>query len=338
MDTGDYMMMQNALSSFNNTLANNANVLMASNMSKSDQRFSEKMSNLAWERNLEAWRMQNEYNLPSAQYQRQLEGLKANGLNPNLVYGNSSSVGGAAGSVSPYRFEGYHSTAVPRFSGPEPVQSLLTTQLLQSQVAASEANARLISARADNEAARGPGISAKSDYAAAHWNYILSHLDDEESAWRSEQALRYWKGQAALSTADILKNKASMSYIDAAMAEWLNTTNVPGLDMTYRQYMDSYSAMLPAAQFQSLKAAVLNVASQIAFRSKQGKMIDLKMEYQRYANYFARFGRSIGDNWLNLVLSGMRMLFGDDWTDKALEGASDFGESWLNMPATYPGP
>ena len=86
----DWMMMNAALQSFNNTLANNANVIMASNQSDKDRKFSREMSDLAWERNIEAWQMQNAYNLPRKQYRRQLEGLIANGLNPNLVYGNSS--------------------------------------------------------------------------------------------------------------------------------------------------------------------------------------------------------------------------------------------------------
>ena len=164
-----------ALSSFNNTLANNANVIMASQTSSQDRKFSREMSDLAWDRNLEAWRMQNEYNLPVNQYARQVEGLQMNGLNPNLVYGNSSSVSGAAGGVSPYKFEGYHSTAVPRFSGVDPFQSLLSTRLLQTQVEAQEAQNRLINARADNELARNPGVSAKADEAAFRWNYIVNN-------------------------------------------------------------------------------------------------------------------------------------------------------------------
>ena len=105
MDGYDYLMMGQALQSFNNTLANNANVILAAQTDTEDRKFSREMSQLAWERNLEAWNMQNEYNLPVNQYQRQLEGIQANGLNPNLVYGNSSSVSGAAGGISPYKFD-----------------------------------------------------------------------------------------------------------------------------------------------------------------------------------------------------------------------------------------
>ena len=145
------MMALQALQSMNNALANSANVIVASQTSKQDRKFSREMTNLAWQRNLEAWNMQNEYNLPVNQYARQLEGLQANGLNPNLVYGNSSSVSGAAGGVSPYRFEGYHSTAVPQFRSIQPIQELLSTKLMQTQIATQEAQADLIRARTDKD-------------------------------------------------------------------------------------------------------------------------------------------------------------------------------------------
>lgn len=327
-----------ALQSFNNSLTNNANVLMASQTSREDRKFSERMSNLAWERNLEAWRMQNEYNLPANQYARQLEGLQVNGLNPNLVYGNSSSVGGAAGSVSPYKFENIHSTVVPQFNKIDSYESLLSTRLLQTQIAAAEANSRLINARADNEAARLPGIEARSNEVASRWNYIFNHIDDQESAWRAEQALTYWKGQASFSTAEILKNRASMSYFEAAMAEYMNTTLVPGTQLTYQQYLEQYKSMLPAAQFARLKAESLDISSRIAFRKKQGELVDLKKIYQGYANKFARYGRSIGSNWANVLFALLESVFGEDIFSGAKDVLSGLGETQLDMPQTYPGP
>lgn len=304
----DYMTLQ-YFSALNNTLANNANVILASKTSRQDRKFSREMSDLAWQRNLEAWNMQNEYNTPANQYARQLEGLRVNGLNPNLVYGNSGAVTGSAGSVSPYKFEGYHSTAVPQFRNLDSIQNLLSTRLLQTQIAAQEAQNKLINARADNELARNPGLVAKSGEAAARWNYILNHMDDQESAWRASQALEYWKGQQALSNAEILKNKASISYYEAAMAQWLNTAIVPGTELTYRQYMEQYKALLPEAQWSNFKEATLNFASQIAYRKKQGDMLDLKMIYQEYVNKFARFGRAIGGDWVTTLLSGLYELY-----------------------------
>lgn len=309
MSYQDDMMAMQALQSMNNALANSANVIVAANTSKQDRKFSREMSDLSWQRNIEAWNMQNEYNLPVNQYARQLEGLQANGLNPNLVYGNSSSVSGAAGGMAPYRFDGYHSTAVPQFHGIQPIQELLQTKLMQTQIATQEAQADLIKARADNESARTPGIVAKSEEAAARWNYILDHLDDQQSAWRAEQAMTYWKGQQSFSTAEILKNKASMSYYEAAMAEWLNTTEVPGTGYTYQQYMERYKAMIPSREFDRLKWDSLNLASLIAFRVKQGQLVDLKQEYQRYVNQFAKYGRAIGNDWVSTLISGMMFLF-----------------------------
>ena len=54
--------------------------------------------------NVEFWKMQNRYNLPSEQMKR----LKAAGLNPNLIYGSSpAGASGAAGSISPAKAAPY---------------------------------------------------------------------------------------------------------------------------------------------------------------------------------------------------------------------------------------
>ncbi|QCS36954.1 DNA pilot protein [Tortoise microvirus 33] len=55
----------------------------------------QKMSDLEYQRNLEQWHLQNEYNSPAQQRQRLVEA----GLNPNLVYGSgTASAGNATGS------------------------------------------------------------------------------------------------------------------------------------------------------------------------------------------------------------------------------------------------
>lgn len=299
-----------AIQSFNNSLANNANVIMASQTSKADRKFSERMSNLAWERNLEAWRMQNEYNLPSNVYARQLEGLRVNGLNPNLVYGGSSSVSGAAGSVSPYKLEGYHSTAVPQFRGDNGILGLLNTRLLQTQIAAAEANNRLINARAANEESRNPGILAKSNEASYRWNLIRENLlDNYDEAVRGTLASEYWKGVKSQNDAELSSYQKQIKFYDAVTAEWLNTTEAPGTGMTYRQYMEHCRAFLPGAQYDKLKSDVLNIASEISYRAQQGELLELKQEFQRYVNRLARYGRSLGNDWITLLISGLQEIF-----------------------------
>lgn len=308
----DWMTMQ-AMASLSNSLTNNANVIMANNTKRQDRAFSREMSDLAWQRNIEAWNMQNEYNLPVNQYARQLEGLLANGLNPNLVYGNSSSVGGAAGSVAPYKFEGYHSTVVPQFRGDSGIQSLLSTRLLQTQVAAQEAQNRLLNARADNEEARTPGIAAKSDEAAYRWNYIQSDiLDSYDAAIRAKVSLEYWKGVQGEYTASLIRDKSNVQYYEASIAEWLNTTIVPGTSMTYRQYAEHYKAFLTSEQFEYLKHQTAYIIDRCAYLKKQGEFLDLRKEYQEYVNKFAKLGRTLGNDWLNTLFSGLITLF-ENW-------------------------
>lgn len=59
----------------------------------------------ARKQNVEFWKMQNKYNLPSAQMQR----LKDAGLNPNLIYGSSpAGAGGNAGAISPAKAAPYN--------------------------------------------------------------------------------------------------------------------------------------------------------------------------------------------------------------------------------------
>ena len=323
----DWMTMQ-ALSAFNQSLTDNANVLLASQTSREDRNFSREMSDLAWQRNLEAWNMQNAYNMPANQYARQLEGLRVNGLNPNLVYGSSSSIGGSAGSVSPYKFENIHSTAVPRFGGVDPIQSVLSTRLLQTQIQAQEANNRLINARADNEEARLPGTKAKADEAAYRWNYISDNIiDSYEAGLRAQVATEYWKGVQVEYNAHYAKDRSTIEYYEAVTAEWLNTARVPGTDLTYRQYLEQYKAFMSEAQYENVKKSTLNMASQIAYRKKQGEMLDLKMEYQRYVNKFAALGRTLGNDWVSLLLSGLMYVF--DKGGKRSPNALPYQDPWL---------
>lgn len=322
----DYMMWMQALNSFNNSLANASNVYMTAQTDDDDRAFSERMTRDAWQHNIDVWNMQNEYNLPINQYKRQLEGLRANGLNPNLVYGSSSGVSGQAGSIAPMGFQGYHSTAVPKFGPIDSVDSLLSTRLLQTQIAAQEANVRLINAKADNEAGRLPGTKAKAEEAAYRWNYIKDNISDSyEAGIRAQEATKYWKGVEVEYNAHTAKYKSDIQYYDLCAAEWLNTTKVPGTELTYKQFYEQYKAMIPGAEFAKLKAAVLDIASQMTYRAKQGRLLDLKIEYQGYVNKYAALGRSLGNNWLNTLFSGLMWLWdnnGDvsDWLYKQFPG------------------
>lgn len=63
-------------------------------MQRKQNKFNKQEAELAYQREIDMWNLQNAYNDPSAQMAR----LRAAGLNPNMVYGQSS--GGAAGQSS----------------------------------------------------------------------------------------------------------------------------------------------------------------------------------------------------------------------------------------------
>jgi hypothetical protein len=74
------------------------------------------------DKNIEFWKMQNQYNTPAAQMQR----LKDAGLNPNLIYGSSpAGASGSAGSIAP-------SKPAP-YAIKDPTQSIAQMQLLKAQ-------------------------------------------------------------------------------------------------------------------------------------------------------------------------------------------------------------
>lgn len=77
----------------------------------------------AYNRNIELWNMNNQYNSPAEQMKR----LKEAGLNPNLVYGNGSVVGntsGQAAGATPY--------GVTKNSKQSLIDELAQTQVLES--------------------------------------------------------------------------------------------------------------------------------------------------------------------------------------------------------------
>lgn len=57
------------------------------------------MAEYAYNKDLEMWNLQNQYNSPEMQMRR----LKSAGLNPNLIYGSSSVVGNVSGSMPQYQ-------------------------------------------------------------------------------------------------------------------------------------------------------------------------------------------------------------------------------------------
>lgn len=69
--------------------------LLGMSSQSSANRQNMELAKYSFDRNVDMWNMQNEYNLPI----NQMERLRAAGLNPNLVYGNGSVTGNTIGSA-----------------------------------------------------------------------------------------------------------------------------------------------------------------------------------------------------------------------------------------------
>ena len=70
--------------------------LFGANQARKNRAFQERMYKQQVQDTIDFWKMQNEYNLPSAVYARELQGLRDNNLNPYLMYSNGVPTGNLA--------------------------------------------------------------------------------------------------------------------------------------------------------------------------------------------------------------------------------------------------
>lgn len=130
-----------------------------------------------YERSIAMWRLQNQYNDPSAQMER----LKRAGLNPNLVYGQGTQV--TAGPVPNAEIE------TPQVNLPRAVSSHFDTRMrvaqtdnlaAQNKVLVNQAD--LISAQAENVRATTPGRVVDSR--------LKGRLEDINADYRAQEHQR----------------------------------------------------------------------------------------------------------------------------------------------------
>lgn len=109
-------------------------------------RVQKELQDYSFDKNLEAWRMQNEYNSPIAQMDR----LQDAGLNPNLVYGSGSTAGLQSGPSPKYNMPGVD-TKKPGLDQLDVIGAYQSIKMMQAQIANVESNTKLTEARERNE-------------------------------------------------------------------------------------------------------------------------------------------------------------------------------------------
>ena len=116
----------------------------------------------AYQRNLQMWNLQNEYNSPTQQMAR----LRAAGLNPNLVYGNGVT-GNSSGSAPQYQPADIKRAELSPYRGwnqglSDAVSNFLAFRSNRAQVENMEAQNSLIRQQTATEATRQANIAAST--------------------------------------------------------------------------------------------------------------------------------------------------------------------------------
>lgn len=137
---------------------NKANMEIAKYQSQWQQQENEK----AYQRSLEMWNLQNEYNSPTQQMAR----IRAAGLNPNLVYGNGVA-GNSAGSTPQYEPARFNAPTMQAYRGwnlgiSDAVSQFLAYRTVKAQVDNMEAQNSLIRQQTATEATRQANVAAST--------------------------------------------------------------------------------------------------------------------------------------------------------------------------------
>lgn len=137
---------------------NKANMEIAKYQAQWQQQENEK----AYQRSLNMWNLQNEYNSPTQQMAR----IRAAGLNPNLVYGNGVT-GNSSGSTPQYEPAKFNAPTMQAYRGwnlgiSDAISQFLAYRTAKAQVDNMEAQNRLIRQQVATEATKQANIAAST--------------------------------------------------------------------------------------------------------------------------------------------------------------------------------
>lgn len=148
-------------SSLNNKAVQNTN---KANMeiAKYQAQWQQQENERAYQRSLNMWNLQNEYNSPTQQMAR----IRAAGLNPNLVYGNGVT-GNSAGSTPQYEPAKFNAPTMQAYRGwnlgiSDAISQFLAYRSAKAQVDNMEAQNSLIRQQTATEATRQANIAAST--------------------------------------------------------------------------------------------------------------------------------------------------------------------------------
>ncbi len=196
-----------------------------------------------YEKNLEAWNMQNEYNSPASQMAR----FRAAGLNPNLIYGSGSANSGNATSVPQYSAP--RLSAYTDFSREATALSGLMDQVLKA------AQVNKTEQETDNLKQYQKNMIVDREYKELQTiaqRYINSKTKAEADIWKevldmrlqlmgSEDLLNTYRGQGILLDNQLKEEYGAREY-EARINNIKENTRHSMADRVLMQYRASYLA------------------------------------------------------------------------------------------------
>ncbi|AXF52010.1 MAG: DNA pilot protein [Microviridae sp.] len=263
-------------------LGTGANAIAQGKMNKRAERFNREMFEKQGQRELEYWRLQNEYNSPIAQMQR----LQDAGLNPNLVYGN-----GATAEGGPLRAGG--APSAPNFKASNYDFSNVVDQVLA--VKQRQAGIKLTEAQAD----------------AVRQNTEVGSFELEARKEIGQSAFTR-QLQTKIANATFQDEKAINEYANWLELAYDRTDGVMNIDMDAFHHLPLGGSRMVQDQIRSVTqravAEVQNLKSGISLRNQQHSIQELqKIIMKAEADFVKTLGSTKG---AGLALQLLRTILG----------------------------
>ena len=191
----------------------------------------------AYQRNLQMWNLQNEYNSPTQQMAR----LRSAGLNPNLVYG-SGVTGNSAGSTPQYQPADIKRAELSSYRGwnqglTDAVSNFLAYRSNRAQVENMEAQNSLIRQQTATEATRQANIAAST----ARSEFDLSQANRLKDVSVSMAEAQMSKAQHDASTA---WSQSQQSWIKTNIDRALQQTRINVGKQEYNRLVQSVRQLM----------------------------------------------------------------------------------------------
>lgn len=141
-----------------------------------NHKYNKEMADYQFDKNLEMWRTQNEYNSPSAQRER----LEAAGLNPALMYGGGATSTGNSNSTPSYQMNPIDIMGT--------LQNAMMTDMQMKQMAA---NIDKTEAETDLTKSQTEGQNISNTYASPLAEANINNILQQTATGKSQESLNY---------------------------------------------------------------------------------------------------------------------------------------------------